>query len=126
MLGLMGEIYCLYSTADGQPRYVGQTEWTGGKRFKKHVTAALEMEDGALYDWMRKAWRQGRDIGFHVLQTDIVPVELDFYERYWMSHFPRLFNKRANERPPEKITDVGRQIVVAIKAKLVMTEHEPV
>ena len=92
----MGEIYCLYSTSDGRPRYIGQTEFTADKRFKKHVTSALELADGKLYEWMRHAWRKGHDVDFHVLQTDIIPADLPFYERYWMSQFPELFNVREN------------------------------
>ncbi len=121
----MGEIYCLYSTADGQPRYVGETEWTGEKRFKSHVTSALEMQDGALYDWMRASWREGHDIGFHVLQTNVVPTELGFYERYWTTQFPKIFNTRAEDEPCQKISDIARQVVLAIKSKLVMAEREP-
>jgi hypothetical protein len=120
----MGEIYCLYSTSDGRPRYIGQTEWSGEKRFKKHVTLALEGADGELYDWMRRAWRSGGDIHFHVLQSDIIPADLLFYERYWMTHFPKLLNIKDNSEVCEKLTDVGRQIVTAIKAKLVMTAED--
>jgi hypothetical protein len=121
----MGEIYCLYSTSDAQPRYIGQTEWTADKGFQKHVTSALELTDGALYDWMRKVWRKDHDVGFHVLQTNIIPPDLAFYEQYWMSQFPKLFNVRDNGAPCDALTDIGRQIIVAIKSKLVMTAEVP-
>jgi hypothetical protein len=117
----MGEIYCLYATSDAQPRYVGQTEGAADKRFKKHVTSALELTDGALYEWMRKVWRKDHDVGFHVLQTGIVPADLAFYEQYWMSQFPKLLNDSDNSVRCDALTDIGRQIVVAIKSKLVMT-----
>jgi hypothetical protein len=82
---------------------------------------ALELTDGALYGWMRRIWRKDYDVGFHVLQTDIIPADLAFYEQYWTSQFPKLFNARSDGASCDAITDVGRQIVVAIKSKLVMT-----
>jgi hypothetical protein len=118
----MGEIYCLYSTSDAQPRYIGQTEGAADKHFKKHVTSALELTEGSLYEWMRRVWRKDHDVGFHVLQTGIVPTDLAFYERYWTSQFPKLLNDRDSDASCDIITDIGRRIVVAIKSKLVMTE----
>lgn len=119
----MGEIYCLYSTFEGVPRYIGMTEGSAEKRYKKHVASALELANGELYDWIRETWRAKHDVSFHVLQTDIIPAELSFYERYWMSQFPNLFNKRDNDAPPKGLSELGQHIVVAIKTKLTVEDQ---
>lgn len=118
----MGEIYCLYSTADGEPRYIGRSDDTAERRYKQHVTNALEIKPGELYDWMRAAWKEKHEIGFYVLQSDIIPADIAFFEQYWISQFPGLLNQHFNGTPPQAPTDAGRQVMLAIKAKLVVTE----
>lgn len=120
----MGEIYCLYSSEDGIPRYVGMTEWEAEKRWKKHLADALDLVDGRLYDWMREVARRGYYVGYHVLQSGIIPAELDFYERYWMGQFTSLFNVRENATPANEATETAQNVIVAIKAKLIIQDHE--
>jgi hypothetical protein len=115
-------IYCLYSSADGIPRYVGPTEESADKAFKRHVTAALDMEIGRLYDWIRAVWRAKREIGYHVLQTNVVPTELDFYQRYWINQFAGLLNVDSQDAPPGRNTGVESDVILAIKAKLVVQD----
>ena len=115
----MGDIYCLYSSEDGMPRYVGMTEGEADKRWKKHIASALDLANGSLYDWMRSVVRQGNYVGVHVLQSGVIPADLAFYESYWISHFPELFNVRENAAPATELSDIARQIVLTIKAKLV-------
>lgn len=116
----MGEIYCLYSSDDGQPRYVGSTEYTSDKRWKRHLTDALEKKPGVLYDWMRDVSRRSKYVGYHTLQTDVIPSELDFYERYWISQFPNLFNARLNKQPVAELSSTGKNVVLAIKSGLAL------
>ena len=118
----MGEVYCLYSSRDGLPKYVGQTEWEADRRWKKHVTNALDLVPGPLYDWMRDVARGGHYVGCHVLQSAIIPDELRFYERYWINQFPGLFNVYSNEAPVATPSEVARTVTVAIQAKLVVQD----
>jgi hypothetical protein len=54
-------VCCLYSTEDGEPRYIGRASDKVSYRYEQHITAALEKESGALYDWMRDVWRRDAD-----------------------------------------------------------------
>jgi hypothetical protein len=118
----MGEIYCLYSSEDGVPRYVGAAEGSADKSWKKHITDALDLVSGSLYDWMRDIARRGHYVGLHVLQSGIIPTEVDFYERYWVSQFPGLFNTHADSKPLSDPTDVAINVISVIKSKLA-TQH---
>ena len=111
----MGEIYCLYATDDEMPRYVGQTDGASPRRFKQHVTAALEKAEGNVYDWIREVWRDGHEIEHFVLQTDIIPGDLDFYEKYWMTQFSDLLNIRGNVDSPSTQTEVGQRVIEEIR-----------
>jgi hypothetical protein len=119
----VGEIYCLYANENGIPRYVGMTEGDAEKRWKKHITSALDKVSGELYDWIRDVTRRGGYIDFHVLQSGIIPAELKFYEDYWITQFPDLFNVRANATPPVTPSPTGSQVILTIKAKLVIQDE---
>jgi hypothetical protein len=110
-------VYCLYSTEDGQPRYVGRASDKVSYRFKQHVTAALEKEPGALYDWMRDVWRGDYDVGVYTLQEGIVPADLDLFEQYWIDQFADLLNIASN-KAGKVDTSVAKQIKAAIRAQL--------
>ncbi len=118
----MAEVFCLYSTIDGQPRFVATTTGSSEKSFKKYVTLALEMEDGKVFAWMRDNWRKKSDVGFFVLQTKVKAKELEFYKTYWSSQFPRLLNDNDGGERVKKATDVARQIILAIKAQLAVQD----
>lgn len=95
----MTNIYCLYSTEDGRPRYIGKASDKVSYRFKQHVTAALEMQSGALYDWMRDVWRGDHDVLCYTLQSDIAPQDEEMFEGYWMGQFSGLLNVARNQKP---------------------------
>lgn len=112
-----GYIYCLYSTEDGIPRYVGRATDKVSQRFKHHITAALEKEPGALYDWIRDIWRQGFDVAVHTLQDEIVPSDLDMFEQYWIGQFSTLLNV-AGHKEAEEDSAVGREVRLALQTQL--------
>jgi hypothetical protein len=115
----MGEIYCLYSPADGLPRYVGQTEGSSRKRWEHHLALALKKREGALYDWIRAQFERQSDPEFHVLQENIIPADLDMFEAYWMAQFAGLLNVRTGPDPrPERHTAVGEAVISVIQGKL--------
>jgi len=121
----VGDIYCLYSSQDGVPRYIGLTEGEADKRWKKHIASALDLTPGQLYDWMRDVVRRNGYVGVHVLQFGVIPADLAFYEGYWISQFPDLFNVRDNVTPAAAPTDVARQMILTIKAALVTQADSP-
>jgi hypothetical protein len=86
-------------------------------RFKQHVTAALEKEPGALYDWMRDVWRGDYDVGVYTLQEGIIPADLDLFEQYWIDQFADLLNVVGN-KAGKADTSVAKQIKAAIRAQL--------
>lgn len=110
-------VYCLYSTQDGDPRYVGRASDKVSYRFKQHVTAALEMEPGVLYDWMRNVWRHGFDVAVYTLQEAIIPKDLDMFEQYWIGQFANLLNVVGN-KPPRQDSPIGRQVKAALQGQL--------
>jgi hypothetical protein len=120
----MGEIYCLFSSEDGEPRYVGSTEFSSDKRWKRHLADALEKRPGSLYDWIRDVSRRSQYVGYHVLQTNVIPAELKFYETYWISQFPNLLNARLNDQPATRLSDAGRNALLAIKSALALQRLE--
>jgi hypothetical protein len=114
----MGVIYGLYSTRDGQIRYVGQTEYTSKKRLELSITRSLDREEGPLYDWIRGEWREGHDVRAYDLQDDIIPADLDMFENYWIEQFSSLLNIKPPCDPARATTDVGRRISDALIAQL--------
>jgi hypothetical protein len=121
----VGYIYCLYSTEDGIPRYVGRANDKVSYRFKKHVTAALDKEPGPVYDWMRDVWRRGHDVAAYMLQQRIVPKDAEMFELYWIDQFSELVNVAGNKAG--KINSaVANQITSAIKSQLQLTKKNGV
>ena len=110
-------IYCLYSTEDGVPRYVGKVDDKVSYRFKEHVTAALEQEPGALYDWMRDVWRSEFDVAVFTLQEGIIPKDHAMFEHYWIGQFAGLLNV-AGKNPARQHSAVARQVISAIRDQL--------
>ena len=110
-------IYCLYSTGDGVPRYVGRTTDKVSTRFSQHVTNALEKRPGPLYDWMRDVFRSDEDVGYHILQLGIVPADLDMFEQYWIDQFAGLLNT-VGKRPRNQHSPVAQQVIAAIQRSL--------
>jgi hypothetical protein len=114
----MGVIYGLYSTRDGQIRYVGQTEYTAKKRLELSITKALDRQSGPLYDWIRAEWREGYEVQHYALQEDIIPADLDMFENYWMEQFSGLLNVKPPYNPQCPTSDVGRRINATILGEL--------
>lgn len=118
-------VYCLYSTADGLPRYVGRADDKVSYRFKQHVTAALDKEPGALYDWIRDLWRAGHDVAVYTLQEGIMPKDHSMFEQYWIGQFADLLNVAGN-RPAVAVTSpVGKQVIAAIQAQIERARNAP-
>jgi hypothetical protein len=117
-------IYCLYSTEDGKPRYVGRASDKVSYRYKQHITSALEKESGPLYDWMREVWRQDHDVLVCTLQEAIVPRDLDMFERYWIDQFANLLNVVGN-KSGKTDSKVAVQIQVAINDQLRSARNRP-
>ncbi len=114
----MGEIYGLYSTRDGQVRYVGQTEYHARKRLDLIVTKALDREPGTLFDWVRDEWRAGHEVKAQVLQDDVIPADLEMFEAYWIEQFAGLLNVKPPADPARTTSDVGERINSSILAQI--------
>src|SRR5581483_10755466 len=110
-------IYCLYSTADGVPRYVGRADDKVSYRFKQHVAAALDNESGPLYEWIRQTWRDGYDVAVFTLQEGIIPKDHAMYEQYWIDQFSSLLNVAGN-RADKSNSRLAEQVLAAIAAEL--------
>lgn len=116
-------VYCLYSTEDGVPRYVGRADDRVSYRFKRHVTAALEKEPGALYDWMRDVWRSEFDVGVFSLQEGIILKDHAMFEQYWMDQFGTLLNVTGN-KPSKTDSAIAQQIITAIREQIEMARKQ--
>lgn len=111
----MAYIYCLYSTDDGEPRYIGKASDKVSYCFKQHITAALEKTPGSLYDWMRDVWRRNQDVMCYTLQEGIALEDEELFEQYWIGQFGDLLN--ADDRA-SKDTAIGKQIKTALRESL--------
>ncbi|MFO1208996.1 MAG: hypothetical protein U1E40_07210 [Amaricoccus sp.] len=114
----MGVVYGLYSTRDGQVRYVGQTEYTARKCLDLVTTKALDREPGALYDWLRDEWRAEHEVRAYVVQDDIIPADLEMFETYWIQQFTGLLNVEASAEPVRPSSAIGRRVNEAILAEI--------
>ena len=117
-------IYCLYSTEDGEPRYVGRAADRVSYRFKQHVAAALDKEPGPLYDWMRDVYRRDHDVGVFTLQERIIPKDLEMFELYWIGQFSNLLNVVGNKKGTAD-SAVAKQIKAAIQEQLRVSRTVP-
>lgn len=116
-------VYCLYSTADGVPRYVGKASDKVSYRFRKHVAAALDMEEGPVYDWIRDLWKRDHDVAAYTLQEAIMPRDLDMFEQYWIDQFADLLNRRGN-REGKTNSRVADQITKGIQQQLAVAKEQ--
>ena len=114
-------IYCLYSTENGEPRYVGRTSDKVSYRFRQHITAALEKDPGALYDWIRDVWRQGADINVYTLQEGIIPKDVGMFEQYWIDQFADLLNVTGN-KTGKTDSAIAQQIKSALQIQLQLVQ----
>ena len=48
--------------------------------------------------------------------------DLKFFEGYWISQFANLLNGRVDEVPPELPSATAQQVILTIKAKLVVQD----
>lgn len=113
-------VYCLYSTEDGVPRYVGRADDRVSYRFKQHIAAALDQEPGPLYAWMQDVWRRDFDVEFYTLQEGIIPKDHAMFEQYWIDQFTDLVNVSGN-KPGKKNSAVAKQVISALKQRLEST-----
>jgi hypothetical protein len=113
----MGFIYCLFSSEDGLPRYIGQTRGDVSRRHKQHLAAALDKDEkGAVCDWIRGVLRQEHAVGIRVIQEDVNPKDLGMFESYWIEQFPSLLNNGASSR--RKPTATAQKIIEAVQSSL--------
>jgi hypothetical protein len=113
----MGVIYCLFSTEDGMPRYVGQTRGDVAKRLEQHLAVALDKDEkGAVCDWIRGVLRRGGTVSVRPIQEDVAPMELEMFEAYWIEQFTGLLNKSAPNR--SACSPTAQKIVDAIRSEI--------
>jgi hypothetical protein len=110
-------IYCLYSTEDGEPRYVGRATDKVSHQFRKQIAAALEKQPGELYDWIRNSWRNEHDVCFYILQDGIISKDLDLFEKYWIAQFANLLNV-ASDSKSRVDSPVARDIKAVLKEQI--------
>lgn len=113
-------VYCLYSTEDGVPRYVGRADDRVSYRFKQHIAAALDQEPGPLNAWMQDVWRRDFDVEFYTLQEGIIPRDHAMFEQYWIDQFADLVNVSDN-KPGKTNSAVAKQVIAALKQRLELT-----
>lgn len=112
-------VYCLYSTEDGRPRYVGKASDKVSYRFRKHVADALDMAPGPVNDWIRDVWRRAHDVAFYTIQERIIPNDLNMFEQYWIDQFADLVNV-VGHREGKSDSVVAKQITEAIRQQLAL------
>jgi len=116
-----GYIYCLYSTEDCLPRYVGRADRSTEHRFKQHIAAGLSKHRGPLYDWIRDVWRSGFEVGHYTLQRAVNPSDRDMFEQYWIQQFDGLLNVKGLKEHTAT-TPLGAQVIAAIREIVLGTD----
>jgi hypothetical protein len=113
----MSFVYCLYSTENGVPRYVGQTCAAVGDRLNQHFRDASRQGRSKLHRWIRTAQSRGFEVRAHLLQVAVHPADMNFYEHYWRQQFAGLLNRtgRAERR---RHTPVGEAVERALHRTL--------
>ncbi len=114
---MSGYIYCLYSTLDGIPRYLGRTDEKVSYQFKRLVTSALDKEPGPVLDWIRNVWRGGDDVAVFTLQEGVAPEDFPMFEQYWTDQFGALLSTMNvdSKAPP---TQIAQQVIAALQSQL--------
>jgi hypothetical protein len=111
-------IYCLFSTADGRPRYIGQTTKAPPVRHAQHLRDAQRGPGTLLHRWIRRVQAAGFQVHIHVLQTDVQPKDLNIFERYWMAQFRGLLNAGPGTPVITGDTEVGRAVQKLLRKQL--------
>jgi hypothetical protein len=111
-------IYCLFSTADGRPRYIGQTTKPPPVRHAQHLRHAERRPNTPLHRWIRRVQAAGFQVRIHVLQTDVQPRDLNIFERYWMAQFRGLLNTVTGTTVAVAETEVGRAVRRRLRQQL--------
>jgi len=103
-------VYCLFSTRNAKPEYVGRTWRDTNERFYEHTRKALNGNSLPCYKWMRSEWTAGFDV-FHADLSVASNLFLENYndhrrERLWIywlqpSCNDRLVMKRNEYEPFE-------------------------
>jgi len=114
----MAELFCLYSSKDGLPRFIGRTDETSESESKRLIAAALDGDKSVLSEWIVEVLRSGFIVDSYILQRDAAPDELETFERHWVNQFPGVLNKPHGKSRPTKKSALSQQIIAAIKAKL--------
>lgn len=90
----MAEIYGLFSSRDGNIRYVGETGSAGAERFEQHKRDAEgPRKHRRLSEWLHREWKAGYPVEFHCLEECSYEVRLR-RETAWIAKFPNLLNER--------------------------------
>lgn len=114
----MSCIYCLYSTVDGRPRYVGQTTNVAPVRHIRHLRDARQRPNTPLHRWIRRVEADGFQVRAHVLQSDVQPGDLNLFERYWMAQFAGLLNTSRGTPVVHADSAVGLAVRRALRRQL--------
>jgi hypothetical protein len=113
-LSQMSIIYCLFSTLDGVPHYVGKT--TGASRLRQHESSARCGSLQPVHEWMRDEWCGGFEIHEEVIEYNVSEDRAHRIETSWMNQFPDLYNER--KYVPSQLTAPGKKIVETCKVRL--------
>ncbi len=93
-------IYGLYSTEDGEIRYIGQTRISLETRLSQHLGDASRKNERKLkshcYRWIRKTLRNGHRIGIQLLEAD---AEYETAEKQWIAIY--------RDRFPGRLTNIS-------------------
>jgi hypothetical protein len=82
-------VYGLYSTQDGQVRYVGQTVQPLRDRLGQHLAEATRPPGASrCHRWIRKALRSGFKIGIQLIESDCA---WDEAEKRWIAFYRRQY-----------------------------------
>jgi len=86
-----GSLYCLFSTRDGLPRYIGITMRYYDERHHQHRRDAENCSALPVHKWMRDEWLSGYGVE-NLLIGNYVKNDIEKYESQYIKSLPDLLN----------------------------------
>jgi hypothetical protein len=111
-------IYCLFSTTDGRPRYIGQTCEAPPVRQARHLRDAERRPYTRLHRWIHSVVAAGFQVRIYELQSHVQPRDLDLFVRYWMAQFRGLLNVGVGMPGVTADTEVARAVQKLLRKSL--------
>lgn len=113
----MSRIYWFYATADGRPRYIGQTTKPVDIRVAQHFGEARRGSRTPVATWIRAQTDASLEVRAHILPAAVVPGDRSLFERCWMNQFAEFLHADAGVPQILDYSPIARAVVTFLGAE---------